>query len=111
MNTKKRTRSLCLLLCAALMLTACAKVEYASYELTPNEYLMGEDGREVYSPAGGGAQLTAEDIDEDHFGVIWVAGNLVDGFTARGIYRDVDAAVESNDGKDGFTVALIGPLQ
>lgn len=62
MNTKKRTRSLCLLLCAALMLTACAKVEYASYELTPNEYLMDEDGREVYSPAGGGAQLTAEDI-------------------------------------------------
>ena len=62
MNTKKRMRSLCLLLCAALMLTACAKVEYASYELTPNEYLTGEDGREVYSPAGGGAQLTAEDI-------------------------------------------------
>ena len=55
--------------------------------------------------------LGAEDIDKHHFGAIWVSGNLIEGHSARGIYRNAETAVEANDGKDGFVVCLIGPLQ
>lgn len=55
--------------------------------------------------------LGADDIDKHHFGAIWVSGNLTEGHSARGIYRNAETAVEANDGKDGFVVCLIGPLQ
>lgn len=56
-------------------------------------------------------RLSAGDIDADHFGAVWVTGNLADGYWARGIYRTIEAAIEGNDGKDGFVLALTGPLR
>lgn len=53
-----------LLLLVMLLLTSCAPAAYNTYDLTPNEYLMGEDGSQtgVYTPDGSTVQLTVEDI-------------------------------------------------
>ena len=54
--------------------------------------------------------LREEDAAEGNYGALWASGDLVDGFRLRGIYRDIQAAIESNDGKDGFVVVMVGQL-
>ena len=54
--------------------------------------------------------LTEADVSTSNFGALWCWGDLVDGYGLRGIYRDVNAAIEANHGKDGFAIAMVGQL-
>jgi hypothetical protein len=63
-SMRRISRLAAILLTFCLLTTACTRTVYETYELKPNEYLMGEDGTSgtAYTPDGTTAHLTQEDI-------------------------------------------------